>query len=531
MFCSNCGQLLKDGSNFCNNCGARVTFITPPVTENEPTVEKVIPEEPAREEAPLEEQTETLLNEEKKAEPETEEVQPEPAAEEPAETAEDVQPEAPAESAEEAEPEPITEEAAEEPTETAEETPPEEAVQEPEPAGEETPAEPQPEPVKEAPVPEKKKNRTPLLIGIAAALLAAGILIYNVLPSTRFNRAVKAAEQYYADSNYLSAVEEYEKALALRPADPDISFDAASVICARAEELFFDGEYEAVLEMVERDLPLLSEEAQPLVEDYAGYAYDYIAQELIDEENFAAARDRVQEGIDKGYDLDFVMNKIDRAEQQQIALKNDREFLTEVAGLLDKDDYEGALNTFRDKYSQILIDNLASDLSGGVIVDVPGGKFKQIGLFYDDYYHTVYYGDFKGSDREGTGSVYLVYSPGSTFTYKTSTYCIGDWKNNKPNGAMKEYMKIYSGDELQLDAVITSTVKDGLYNGDVEEVRDGESFYGTYTEGKVNVIDETDPNGEANRVVMYNSDRSRWIFYRNSEAYNYSFGMLGFGEQ
>lgn len=508
MFCSNCGQLLKEGSKFCSNCGAKVAqpvFTAPAETEEPVAVEPAVEEEVVRtaevpETDPEPVQTETVTEEPVVSEPE-------PAVEEPEE--------APVE-----EPvAPVAEEAAETPA--AEEP----VVSEPAP---EVRA-PEPEPVK-TPEPKKKKLSPLMIAGIVLALLAACFGIYNILPSTKYNRAVKAAEAFYEQSDYASAAEEYIKALTIRPQDEEISEAASEAVINRSAQLLGEGDAEGSLQILERMIPLVAEEDTPYLKEMAAESYRQMSTELLDLEDFDSAIALLMEGADKGYDLADDISEAEKLKEYQSVKEKEVAFLKTLVPLLDAEDYEGALDAISGKLADLKFDYLQYGMPKPVITDVSGTKYKKIGLYHENEYFTVYYGDYDGTSRDGTG-IYLLTDSGGIFTLKCRSYVVGDWDNDAPNGNMRETKKIYSGDELVIDQVRSGPVKEGIYNGDFEILRDGMSFYGSYTDGKINVIDETDPNGEANRVTMYNNDHSQWLYYTDDASYNKTFGLIGWGSQ
>lgn len=511
MFCSNCGQLLKEGSKFCSNCGAKVAqpvFTAPAETEEpvavEPAVEEVVRTAEVPEVDPEPVQTETGIEEPVVSEPE-------PAVEAPVE-------------------EPVTP-VVEEPVEA----PVVEPVSEPAPEV----SAPEPEPVKETVMPAepvktpepKKKKLSPLMIaGIVLALLVACFGIYNILPSTKFNRAVKAAETFYEQSDYASAAEEYIKALTIRPQDAEISEAASEVAINRSAQLLGDGDAEGSLQILERMLPLVAEEYTPYMKEMAAESYRQMSTELLDLEDFDSAIALLMEGADKGYDLADDISDAEKLKEYQGVKEKEVAFLKTLVPLLDAEDYEGALDAINGQLADLKFDYLQYGMPKPVITDVSGSKYKKIGLYHENEYFTVYYGDYDGTSRDGTG-IYLLTDSGGIFTLKCRTYVVGDWDNDAPNGNMRETKKIYSGDELVIDQVRIGPVTEGIYNGDFEIIRDGMSFYGSYSNGKINVLDETDPNGEANRVTMYNNDHSQWLYYTDDASYNKTFGLIGWGSQ
>ena len=493
----------------------KLVWPTPPVTDEPEPLQTEEPSVPVAEEALVrtaleEEPAETVMEQ-----PETTET----VVEEPALQTESVtEPETA---------EPVTEEpVAEEPvTET---TTLEPAVEEP--APEETAAA---ELVKETPppAPEKKKKNNMLLYGlIAAAVLIAGIVGYNFMPSTRYNRAIKAADGYMEAAEYEAAAPEYLKALQVRPQDETASESGIAALTLVCEDMLQDDKYDEVITLVDQWVPVVSEAQLDNVRYLAEEAYEYKANELIDVQDFDGARAILKEGTDKGYDMSSGLRSVERAEQYLKILEEQKKFLNDMAAKLDSDDYEGALDLFKDHFAELEDIDYDYGFYDPIISDVSGKKYKKAGIYNDGGYFAVYYGDYNGDKREGSG-VYVIYNDGSVYTYDTRNYAVGEWKNDMPNGSVTEYQKIFYNGELRSDIVIKTNVADGMFNGQFELQLDGTTFYGEASDGILKVLDETDPNGEANKVFMYNGDKTSWYFFTNDVSYSKMYGMMGFGEQ
>ena len=108
---------------------------------------------------------------------------------------------------------------------------------------------------------------------------------------------------------------------------------------------------------------------------------------------------------------------------------------------------------------------------------------------------------------------------------------MGEWKKDAPSGAMTEFKKQYDNNELVRDRTISVTVADGLYNGRAEVTINDVKFYAEYANGIVTIQDETDPNGNPNKVYMYNEDKTSWYYFKDESSYARLFGMPGYGAQ
>ena len=236
----------------------------------------------------------------------------------------------------------------------------------------------------------------------------------------------------------------------------------------------------------------------------------------------------IDEGIEKGYSLAEDRERIAADKKKFEAAERIRSILREFAGFLDKEDY-GSFNTAIKR--ELIGFNTFESLYGmdpPLLETVEGGTYGMIGLYPSEGLYAVYYGEYNGTQREGTG-IYAMYAEaasGNTAEYHGK----GEWKNDAPNGQFSEYKKICSGNQVVREESTTVTVKDGIYDGEIALVRDGITFYGSFKNGIVTVIDEKDPNGEANRVTMYSKDKKYFLYYPNAAAYSTVFGVPGYGQ-
>ena len=135
----------------------------------------------------------------------------------------------------------------------------------------------------------------------------------------------------------------------------------------------------------------------------------------------------------------------------------------------------------------------------------------------------VYLGQYDGDIRQGNGiSMAFDYTEGLDRVI-TCEYAVGEWKEDKPNGACTQYAGAYLSDtEFLYDVLIEGTVVDGIYNGEFSYLFSDEDqkFYGEYENGVVKVLDEVDPNGDPSYVYLYNEDKTEWYYFDDVSQIN-----------
>ena len=76
----------------------------------------------------------------------------------------------------------------------------------------------------------------------------------------------------------------------------------------------------------------------------------------------------------------------------------------------------------------------------------------------------------------------------------------------------------WTGQETQWTREFYTTVKDGLYNGDVKFDYEGTILTGSAEHGIMKVIDKVDPNGKSADVVAYTEDKKAWLSYDDAST-------------
>jgi hypothetical protein len=113
---------------------------------------------------------------------------------------------------------------------------------------------------------------------------------------------------------------------------------------------------------------------------------------------------------------------------------------------------------------------------------------------------------------DGEAVIYYAELLGEEEQYFFSYSC--EWKNGRPNGYCVYRDMGPDADDRSDDVVIRGSLVNGLWDGETEErYRDGETYFISYVEGRVTVL-ETD--GPDSNVVGYNRDKTRMITFTDS---------------
>ncbi|MBQ5543075.1 MAG: zinc ribbon domain-containing protein [Erysipelotrichales bacterium] len=510
MYCSKCGKLLPENSNFCPSCGARVIRV-----EEEP----VVSEEPIAKEAP--------------EVPEEEPVMPEESAEEAPEIIpEENKIDYPVEEELSLPEEPVVSEepAAEEISDTVKEENPEDTPAEEEPVvSEEIPAEePQPEePVKkemeEPAIPPKtvpkKKNKLPIILAILALLIAGGIggyYLYQNSPKVKFAKIMAAAEE---KAELSEAMADYKAALEL-DVDNSAVFDKMferiqkagkdTPSLADAEGVYRDG-INTLREIAEQhEFGSLNEKQMSLIHDWfdrcmaegdivkALSAADLVLTEMPEEYREDAEKmlyEAYSKFVDQRISESSYSNPIGMLQQAAALYKNSAPGFVETikADLVPRiiTAYLSSKQSALDKYcteqkygeaakyisEQNWYTNIGKwlkefDYSVPYITELKNGKIA--GFYMADRLMYFYYGEGKDLKRSGKGLWILIQKNTNGYRYY-SVY--GDWANDLPNGDVLETDNYKTETSTKETTVVTSgKVKDGLYDGDVVRVFNGTEY-------------------------------------------------------
>ena len=373
-----------------------------------------------------------------------------------------------------------------------------------------------------------KKSKLPIIIAIALIALAViGYFVYQNLPSVKFEKAMTAGETAYENGDYVTALEKFHEAYDINPEDEvtqDNLFNCYNIMAYDAYDI---DDYSRCIDYYE--------EAKVYCPRYVDDCNMYIAAVYSDwclntasDGDIEKAEEIYAKGLGAGYDmadtradLDVIIATAQMMKAGGEAAQNLAESITNNTSL------SLIMLTFTDLPKTFIDDYISAGGEFPVIFDVTGTKYNRLG-FYDlgDSMYAFYFGEYSGDVRQGHGEWYVYVPQG--FGSLTEYSMDGEWVDDIPNGeAVEHYINIRSMGDTS-ERYIYSNVKNGLYDGDVTwDYPDSDQYVGSFTNGIVDVIDTVDPNGNDSYVIAYNSNKSGWIYYNESQLDDLK-GVLGF---
>lgn len=370
----------------------------------------------------------------------------------------------------------------------------------------------------------KKKSKLPLIIGLLVLALVAGFLIYQSLPSVKYDKAMNKGEVAYDNKDYNEAIEQFQNALSFKPGDSVAQTDLFYSYDNLGMEAYSNDDYETAIRYYD--------EARIYCPDYDKECVDYISLiysdwclNTADSGAIDEAERIYNEAISAGYSMESTREELDVIIATAELMKQGQEVAQNLASEIDSGslpfiflEYNANGKGFANSFYE----------AGGefpVVFDVEGCEYSKLGFYVVDGGIAFYYGDYSGLDRNGEGKWYYYSSSGigSYIEYEMT----GTWENDVPQGAAQEHILQYSS-SVPTEWYVYSNVKDGLYDGEVtwDYVND-DTYKGSFTEGLVNVIDTVDPNGNKSNVIAYNESKNAWI-YRSDDVLGRLNGIFGF---
>ncbi len=445
------------------------------------------------------------------------------------------------------------------------------------PQSEPTPAEPA------APAEPKKKSKLPVILAAVLVLAAiAGYFIYQNLPSTKIGKLINSAESHLMQDEYQAAIDELEAARQLQPDNADIIEAQADAYSAYARYFVESGDdmggmdvYKQAVSIIEQlpaekkdeKLNSLSEEISGIADYYKregqyNNALDILQKKLeifpgmvagINREELEVYSEWTRGILDSGEAetiklfkkdvLDHVMERPEMAALQPLydeaaaIVENEKLMasLSEMGAALHADTsknkrsltvetfYMDCLNSFG-IYNPIGKWCVKNTDKLPLIADIEGTD-DRIGMYVMDGTIYCYIGEYEGNERSGTG-VWFTYQ-GTPLSSYQKYYAYGTWQNDKPNGRFSIWNcdKTASA-EKETSAMITVDVKDGLYNGQAEEVfTDIDTFRPRYTNGIAEIIGSYDDNGTTKYTISLGDNTAYYITTTNKEKV---YGIQGY---
>ena len=399
---------------------------------------------------------------------------------------------------------------------------------------------PQQEQTYTPPVPEKpkKKGKGGLIAAVVILLIAAlgfgGYKIYKNSPKQKAIAALEQAQSSFDEGNYDIAIEYAREALSLNP-----ELEEAKVLdhdsTVRSTYMM---EYDDAVSILDQDrarYPEYDDEDLKMIEDI----YDGEIRYRLESEDYEGASVVIEEGQVYGFDYTDYKSQIARhnANMEFYTLLNNlaQEFSDIVHSDTETD--KAIFNMFsllQDKYEtlKISIDQGNVDYELPVISD-PTTTGERLGIYeVEGLENAIYFGEYDGAMRSGKGITL-------TYSYTEGTEHVLDcevnfcyWENGLPNGQCTSYAAAYTTDkEFKYTLTVTGLVVDGIYDGDCIYQYYGENikFNGKYKDGVMQILSDTDPNGDPGYVILLSEDQEFWYTVDDPSQINQSLHEGAYG--
>ncbi|MCR5249682.1 MAG: hypothetical protein K6E50_03660 [Lachnospiraceae bacterium] len=352
-----------------------------------------------------------------------------------------------------------------------------------------------------------KKKNSPIPIVVLALLLvllavgAAAILIYASAPMRKFSRLLSEGRWYADQRDFESALDNYEEALEMAPANTEAVSGLHHV-------------YHIWANSVKDDEPLLSAEIMDDEVEYLTALNEIVDSRLIDkqiEEAQQAAdayRDSDADPFSKPPedpdDPDDPDDPSDPTDPWATGTYDPLVFLEYAYGYMSKYDYNGMRNVDGTEAADALV-QLMKDRGQDVFIygDQYNGESdftgEAMGVYVVPSGYYFYYGDYKDGIREGFGCAFWVNGSDSCEMYQ------GDWKNDQPNGTGSSiYIDFYYDTTVTVTGNFTNGLQDGLMTYSYDDGW-GQVDTQTYTaeDGDAPSVDNSDPDMDSMGYVTY----------------------------
>ncbi|MBP0969141.1 MAG: zinc ribbon domain-containing protein [Oscillospiraceae bacterium] len=368
-------------------------------------------------------------------------------------------------------------------------------------------------------VPDRQSGYRKTLVAIIAAMvfIIGGVFVYRNLPESRFKRYMKKAREAYQIGNYSSASESYYKALDIHPDSEEALMnidDMYAIVKERAQAASSEGRFvDSVREariLADIKPEALEENKDVLEASYKAWAMYLVEQgtereveELIavaSSELPAESTDRIRAETQTAYHLRDLYERLSVIAERIRTANPDTEYAAVFSSL---EEAYPVLTEYRENGGMIPVRVLDGDGTAGVEFNIDGKNNAQ-----------VYIGEFV-SERIKEGHARTFFISGAGTANRSYEFFETDWTANDPRGAFRE-TDYGNGPENPPTAVLSGTLYDGHYNGDIRHTRGDLTYNMKFSYGKVEVLDTVDPNGNRNNVVGYTDDRDNWLVFSDS---------------
>ena len=364
---------------------------------------------------------------------------------------------------------------------------------------------------------EKKKSKLPLVAIIAVVAIVAGFLIYQNLPSTKFKKYVAKGDELYAQNEYVSAAENYYKALQIDPDDSTLWQQIDNMYDA-TEDLIIEqctqGLYADALNSC-RDLAAIDPAGSDNEYAYA-YTYDSWISDLILKGDVAGAEEVLELSYDNVTNAEY-LNTLENKVTNAKRVKSLGDEMGSHAAAIAQADADGDIAKVFDflaSNATTLIDYY--QLSGNFYCSDLGNGRGVLWLYNPTRNAAeLYVGGIKdGMSRDGEGHSYYI----TNLNLKAYEYFEATWANDQPNGPFMEASFHDEPGEVTTSNsyIVSGNVVNGYYDGEITNQRGQYTYIMKFSMGKVQVLDTVDPNGETNNVVGYTADKNNWLIFSDS---------------
>jgi uncharacterized Zn finger protein (UPF0148 family) len=400
-------------------------------------------------------------------------------------------------------------------------------------AAEVSPFASQPVPAAENKAPKKRNGlKVFLALLLIAALAVGGYFVYQNLPAQKVKRYKEAASEAIAAGDLLEASVQYKNALDIEPADEE-SISALlmmhNMIRQDAVDAAQMGLYAEAVEQMKLANSILIEPEEKNLQDLADIYYEWVGVLAYsgDEEK---ANTVLASAKADGISADNI-SLIEENLKRFAGLHRTEAHLEEVSGtLVDLNEQKNYAEIFG------IMEEEAADIAA--YHETYGGSYPIVSIYengtkaviwnfnMDRDAIQVYIGDINSEAvQNGVGDTY--YKKGIFKDSVEYEFFSSEWKGGQPNGQFTEIS--FNGEpDVPSDensTMVTGTVKDGHYDGDIQNRRNGKVFNMKFDNGKVIVLDTVDPNGEESNVVGYTDDQNTWIYWNDEARLSGTYGL------
>ena len=369
---------------------------------------------------------------------------------------------------------------------------------------------------------EEKRGKGPRAVAavIAAFLVlciigAGGYWYWYSLPKNRAERLMRSAETHLAASEIVEAASDYRAVLEIIP---DLLEAQNRLYTIWSEEvtavmdLVDSGKFEEALERA-RILPQIDPERETMNHSALTVIYKEWASDLAgndDPDGVEKLLSSASEELSESEIIDIRQSVVDTLRYFAVLkeLRTDSEELIllsadeEVSAVFEK------MSSFSEKFAEFV------DLGGSVPFRyAPEGSETALAFYRYMSDCQLVVGSIDEEGRpEGTATAYYAELFGEDGQFLFCYTC--GWEQGRPNGPCVYHELGADVSDSSDDIVIKGDLIDGLWDGETEELfRDGETYFITYSKGRVKILSDNGPDAN---VVGYNKDNTKMISFSDS---------------